>query len=148
MKLVWPILQRIDPSKCSFFNTVLKYEFGYQIHMLVVCGKCTFSQNVWRWIYSLNRLGTKQRQTNKEVHGSILCDPALCRHLNNLCPRCDYQEHRGWYPDQGRTTGRLPSLKSIKVSLNNLSKNQDHLVQGKVQYKEKSTNYAIHRLLR
>ena len=110
MKPVWLTLQRIDPSKRSFLNS-LKLE--YQIDILNVCGKCTFSQNVWSWIYSLNRLGTTQRQTNEEVYASVLFDPALCRHVNNLCPRCDHQEDRGWYPDQGGTTGQGVTLFEI-----------------------------------
>ena len=34
----------------------------------------------------------------------------------------------------GQQIKGLPALKSMEMSLNNLSKSQDHLVQGKVQY--------------
>lgn len=34
----------------------------------------------------------------------------------------------------GQQVKGLPALKSMEMSLNNLSRSQDHLVQGKVQY--------------
>ena len=77
MKPVLLILQLFDPLKCNFLN-----RFEYHIYILTACGKCTSSQKVQCLIYSFNRLGTTQWQTNKEVHGSVLCDSALCHHVN------------------------------------------------------------------
>ena len=98
MKPVKLNLQLFDPLKCNFLN-----RFEYYIYILTACGKCTSSQKIQCLIYS------------------VLCDSALCHHVN-LALVVNINNTLDDIPTKvGQKVKGLPALKSMKISLHNLS---------------------------
>ena len=121
---------KLDETSLTEFATIWSFltQFEYQIDILTACCKCTSSQNLWCFIYSLNRLGTTQRQKMRKC---MLLFSVILLFVVTSITFAFVLTTKYIVDDIPTKVGQqVKGLKSMKISLHILSKSYDHLDQG------------------